>query len=125
MKPGVKDIKGYEGLYQVTCIGLVKSLDRIVWDPVEGDRILPGKTLKQSSDAGGYLRVGLWRDDVRETPYVHRLVCAAFIGPCPVGMVVRHLNGDRADNRLSNLAYGQRGRSNLDPDIAETTPQKP
>ncbi len=39
---------------------------------------------------------------------VHRLVALAFIGPCPVGQEVRHLNGNCADNQLSNLAYGTR-----------------
>ena len=42
----------------------------------------------------------------RKREYVHRIVAAAFLGECPEGCVVRHLNDDPADNRVKNLAYG-------------------
>lgn len=45
---------------------------------------------------------------------IHRLVLAAFVGPCPDGMEVRHLDGDRGNNVLSNLAYGTRSENSRD-----------
>jgi hypothetical protein len=45
---------------------------------------------------------------------VHRLVLEAFVGPCPPGLECRHLNGDPADNRIGNLAWGTRGDNTRD-----------
>lgn len=41
--------------------------------------------------------------------YVHRMVAAAFIGPCPLGLTVNHINGDKLDNRVVNLEYLTQG----------------
>lgn len=54
----------------------------------------------------GYRRVTLSSDGDRKYLAVHRLVAAAFIGPCPEGMEVRHLDGDSLNNTLGNLAFG-------------------
>jgi hypothetical protein len=66
--------------------------------------IRTGRILKPSANLarGGYLELNLGRA-VHRT--VHRLVALAFIGPCPEGMEVRHLNGNPMDNRPANLAY--------------------
>lgn len=55
---------------------------------------------------GGYRRVALHRPDGRKYLAVHRLVALAFIGPEPVGMEVRHLDGDPLNCHVSNLKYG-------------------
>ena len=55
---------------------------------------------------GGYLAVIL--ND--KTRYIHRLVLEAFVGPCPSGLVARHLNGDLTDNWLTNLAWRAGGK---------------
>lgn len=69
---------------------------------------LRGRPLKPYvGDRAGHLRVDL--KDRR--PYVHQLVAEVFIGPCPDGQEVRHLNGDPADNRVENLAYGTRSEN--------------
>jgi len=54
----------------------------------------------------GYLQVTLYVDGAFVYEYVHRAVLKAFVGPCPEGQQARHLNGDRNDNRLENLAWG-------------------
>jgi hypothetical protein len=55
---------------------------------------------------GGHLQAALYRDGKRHNLFVHRIVAEVFIGPCPGGMICRHLNGDPADNRAENLAWG-------------------
>lgn len=59
-----------------------------------------------SADLKGYRQVALHLDGRLRSKRVHRLVCEAAWGPCPEGMECRHLNGDRADNRAENLAWG-------------------
>ncbi|GAC81679.1 HNH endonuclease [Gordonia malaquae] len=78
----------------------------------EGLIIAPsGRPLKPwAGDRTGHLRVDI--DLGRH--FVHRLVMETFVGPCPSGMEVRHLNGEPADNRLENLAYGTRSENVLD-----------
>jgi hypothetical protein len=71
-----------------------------------------------SPDCRGYPQVTLCgRQDgryVEKHAYVHRLVLCSFVGPRPVGMVCRHLNGNQKDNRLENLAWGTIAENNRD-----------
>lgn len=62
--------------------------------------------LKPSLNDRGYFHVTLYRDDRPHYRTVHALVLEAFVGPRPKGAVTRHLNGDPADNRPSNLCWG-------------------
>ena len=71
-------------------------------------RLLRGKAPTKTL---AYRRVSLGQ--AREVT-VHRLVAEAFLGPCPDGHEVRHLNGDKLDNRICNLAYGPRSQNVLD-----------
>jgi hypothetical protein len=96
------DVVGYEGRYQVSDQGRVRS--------VPGGRRL-GVTLTPHPAPNGYLAVHLYRDGTRSTTAVHSLVTAAFIGTCPAGMEVRHLNGDQLDNKITNLTYGTHGQN--------------
>jgi len=84
-----RPIPGFEGRYEVSDLGRV-------WTHVSN------RLMKPSLDSSGRPAVCIAHRALR----VHRLVAAAFLGPCPEGQEVRHLNGDRTDNRLSNLAYG-------------------
>lgn len=94
-----RPIKGKEGQYEVSALGNVRSLDRTVNNPVNGRYRVPGKTLKLCHAKNGYTVVNLGR----KTHYVHRLVCEAFIGAIPNGMTVNHKDGNKANNRASNL----------------------
>lgn len=104
-----KDIPAYEGLYQVSNLGRVKSLKRKAGILSRGvqwmDRTVPEKVLSPSR-AGGYATVTLCKSNVKVGYGVHVLVLTSFVGPCPEGMWCRHLNGDSFDNRLSNLCWG-------------------
>ena len=101
-----RDVEGYEGMYQVSCRGRVKSLDRYIKHSSGGSALLPGRILKPVPNNDGYLRVSLSIRGQRTFFSVHALVCAAFIGPRPDGMDIRHLNGDSLYNCVENLVYG-------------------
>lgn len=89
----------YEGIYEVSNLGSVRRVVRAVNGRGAGP-------LKHSLDRNGYPRVDLRDRQRRWNALVHQLVIEAFVGPRPVGMETRHLNGDSLDPRLVNLAYG-------------------
>lgn len=97
----------YEGLYDVSDLGRVRSLPR---------NGTPGQILRQSTVTGKpYIKVNLSRGGVTRTPRVHVLVARAFLGPCPDGHEVCHGPEGPQDNRLVNLSYGTHAK-NMGPD---------
>lgn len=105
-------VVGFEGLYEVSDRGRVRSLPRRLSD----GRRWKGRILKlDRSDKRGYLRVGLTAPGARPVHrMVHRLVLESFIGPCPPGLQCRHLNGKPPDCRLVNLTWGTPSENALD-----------
>lgn len=97
------DIKGYEGIYQVSNLGRVRSLDRISAYSNGRLHTYKGKVLKQYADVNGYLCVYLCKDDARKCKLVHRLVWEAFNGEIPSGMEVNHIDENPSNPSLSNL----------------------
>lgn len=98
----------WEG-YEVSSEGRVRSLDRTVHFEDGRVRRYKGQILRQKTcKRTGYVYVSLRNGPRRECIKTDWLVLAAFVGPCPEGQERRHLNGDRADPRLTNLAYGTR-----------------
>jgi hypothetical protein len=100
-----KDIPNYEGLYQVSNLGNVKSLPKNVKMPNGGLRIQKEKILKYDIDKNGYFIVSLYKNCKSKKIKVHQLVAMAFLNHKPNGMtiVVDHKNNDRSNNRLENL----------------------
>jgi hypothetical protein len=96
-----KDVKGYEGLYQVSNLGRVKSLDRI--DCV-GKRQY-SRFLKQSYNHKGYKNVVLTSNSKSKTFFVHRLMALCFILNKDNKSQVNHVNGIRDDNRIENIEW--------------------
>jgi hypothetical protein len=100
-----KPVTDFEGLYDVSSWGHVKSLARLdrrgrAWP----ERILkPGKLPKS-----GHRLVMLCADGVTYPRYVHRLVAREFIGECPEGQETRHKDNDPSNNHDWNLHYGTR-----------------
>lgn len=97
-----KDIKGFEGAYQVSNLGRVRSLDR---KNSRGQKIR-GKVLQEQNNTKGYLYISLYKGsrDKRENRYIHRLVAEAFIPPFN-GETVNHKDGDKNNNVISNLEW--------------------
>ena len=110
MKEIWKDVFGYEGFYQISSLGNVKSLDRIVKNKASkrrGEYFVPikGKYPKQHKNVKGYLTVGLCKDKKHKSVLVHRLVALHFI-PNP-GMLdqVNHIDGDKTNDCVENLEW--------------------
>lgn len=101
-----RPIPGWEDCYEVSNIGRVRSLDRVVQGKI-GLRTQLGRLMRQTINRSGYPRVMLQRDKVYKTMLIHRLVALAFIGPppTPAHQHVNHKNGDRADPKLENLEW--------------------
>jgi hypothetical protein len=109
-----RPVVGYEGHYEVSDLGNVRSLDREVMAVRNGKEVtwkLKGKTLSPRRDSSGHLQVNLGQGGDKS---VHRLVMAAFVGPCPENLEVCHWNGIASDNRLENLRYDTRSANAQD-----------
>lgn len=106
-----RPVLGFEGLYEVSDDGQVRSLDRHVAD----GRLFRGKLLRPGvKRPTGHLLVSLYRNGHGTTRAVHRLVLESFVGPRPRGSECRHGNGQASDNRLANLAWGSRSENHRD-----------
>ena len=104
-----KPVPGYEGKYEVSDQGRVRSLDRQCVGKDNRSELHRGKILNPAKTIrGGYLDVSLRDGEKRKHRTVHSLVAEVFIGERPKGCDVMHLNGDRTDNRANNLRYGTR-----------------
>lgn len=100
------DIEGYEGMYQVSNMGRVKSLERKVYissKNVYGTK--KPKILKSYLDGYGYPTVKLFKDGKKKNYHIHRLVAAAFIPNPENKPTVDHINAIKTDNRVDNLRW--------------------
>lgn len=93
-----RPVVGYEGIYEVSDAGNVRR---------------SGRVLKFKKHTRGYRQVTLWKYGEAKYPLVHTLVAAAFIGPCPDGYEVNHINGAKADNHLANIEYVTRSENHI------------
>ncbi|WP_375545838.1 NUMOD4 motif-containing HNH endonuclease [Dietzia cinnamea] len=106
-----RPVVGFEGYYEVSDQGSVRSVDRTVERRGAHVRLTGRRMSPSNAHPSGHLYVHLHQNGHGATYQVHRLVMAAFVSPCPEGMEVRHLNGDPTDNRVENLAYGTRAEN--------------
>jgi len=106
-----KPVVGYERFYEVSSLGRIRRLERTSVDArgMRAGRVAtwPIKILKPSPGRSGYLRIPLKDESGKRGyhPYVHRLVLAAFVGPCPPGMVGCHNDGNNTNNAQANLRW--------------------
>lgn len=93
-----KDIKDYEGLYQVSSYGRVRSLGN-------GGTHKTSRILKSAKNTWGYLRVQLWKNGKGKSCFVHRLVAETFL-PNPLNLPqVNHKDENPSNNNVSNLEF--------------------
>ena len=95
-----KPVRNYEGLYEVSNMGRVKSLN---YKRTGKERIL-----KAGKSGNGYLQVNLYKDGNREQPLVHRLVATAFLDNTDNLPEVNHKDEDKTNNCVENLEYCSR-----------------
>ena len=101
-----KDIKNYEGLYQISNLGKIKSLERKVKNQ-KGNRTVKEIILK-CSEGKSYVQVTLSKKNNYKTKLVHRLVAEAFI-PNPNNLSeVNHIDGNKHNNNVNNLEWVSR-----------------
>ena len=112
-----RSIEGYEGLYQVSSLGRVRSLNR--YEICNGGtRLRKGRVLKPVTQNRGYLQVNLNRDGKQKMFLVHRLVGMSFqdiVGECKPEFEIDHKNTQRQDNRADNLHWVTRKENQNNP----------
>jgi hypothetical protein len=106
-------VVGWEGIYEVSDLGTIRSVDRILesksrWGGTKhvafrGRLITP--IYISRAQRNGYYGVMLAHNNRRNRVLIHQVVMRAFVGEPPVGKEVNHRNGDKSDNRLVNLEY--------------------
>ena len=111
MKEEWKPVRNYEGLYEVSNLGRVKSLGRTVWNG-RGCYKIPERILKAGTFKNGYLYVNLWKDGKMKHYTIHRLVGQAFVEN-PMGYTeLNHRDENKLNNRADNLEYCSRSYNN-------------
>lgn len=99
-----RPVPDYEGLYEVSNTGLVRSLPHVVRSG-RGTRVSPGRILKTHMNRKGYINAVLSANNTTKNHTVHRLVLLAFKGLDVANTQANHINGVRDDNRLENLEW--------------------
>jgi transposase len=99
-----KSIKGYEGLYEVSACGKVRSLDRVIIDSKRVERQYAQK-IRKTFLSNGYEYVNLSKKNVTKKLRVHRLVAFAFVKNGHNKPYVNHKDGNKLNNKCSNLEW--------------------
>jgi NUMOD4 motif/HNH endonuclease len=113
MKERWKAVVGFEGLYEVSDRGRVRSIGRLeVITRIQfgkkdtHSRVRKGGLISVKENSRGYRVVTLWKNGKAYFPFVHQLVLAAFVGRRVKNSVSRHLDGNCRNNSPTNLAWG-------------------
>lgn len=107
-----KDVHGYEGYYQVSNFGRIRSLDRdVVHRKTGGIKLMNGRFIKSSVKKNGYMNIILSKEGVTKNHHPHRLVAQSFI-PNPENKPhVNHKDGNKTNNYVENLEWVTRSEN--------------
>lgn len=108
-----RSVPGYEGEYEISDTGQIRSLDRRAMVGHGATRSVRGRLVTQSAHQHGYVVVSLQRDNKSRVFLVHRLVAMAFLGAIPEESEVNHKDGDKRNNAVGNLEIVTR-QENID-----------
>ncbi len=101
----------YEGLYEASTLGRIRSVDRLITGKNGVTKRFSGRVLKPVKQNAGYFALGLSKAGIVETVLVHRIVAKTFLGN-PEGLEeVNHIDGVKGNNALSNLEWMSRVRN--------------
>lgn len=100
-----KPVVGYDGFYEVSSVGRVRSVYRVVRGKYGKTQSKPGRLLKPATNKDGYYYVTLSKEAKAKHFFIHRLVATAFIQNSPNKEQVNHINEDIKDNRVENLEW--------------------
>lgn len=121
-----KPIEEFDGFYEVSNLGRVRSIDRVVKSaPSVGTRIQKGAIKAQAKKDNGYMVVNLWFNGKQHMRYAHRLVAQAFI-PNPDGKpTIDHIDRNKENNCVENLRWATQSEQerNKRPDRKKTGPK--
>lgn len=109
-----KDIKGYEGMYQVSSYGRVKSVNREISQQKDGtyfSRKMKSRILKTQIINSGYELVNLSKNGIRDARTVHRLVAEAFVQKENGRDDVNHIDGNKTNNLVDNIEWVSRSEN--------------
>lgn len=119
-----KDISGFEGYYQVSNTGKVKSLSRVVKRKGQGDLPLKERILKPGTDATGYLFVILQNGSKKSLIKIHQLSYQEFKGELIDGLVINHIDHNILNNHPDNLELISRRENNSHGSLFRNTTSK-
>lgn len=116
MKEAWRDIPGYEGYYQASTLGRIRSVDRVVLRNGKFPVRWRGRIVVQfhHNSSTPYFKVSLNKQNCQKSWLVHQLVMLTWVGSVPLGFEVRHSGNGYADNSLYNLSYGSRSDNEKD-----------
>lgn len=106
-----RDIEGYEGYYQVSNFGRVRSVERVIYlhdresGRIRQPKTIHGKILTNQLNRYGYLRVNMQKHPQRKAHFVHRLVAKEFVPGYCEGMQVNHKDENKQNNHADNLEW--------------------
>ena len=107
-----KDINGYNGIYQCSNFGNIRSLDRYITGKDGKKQFRKGQMIKPILNKNGYLQFALNKDSKRKMVYVHIIVAETFLKNPDCKKVVNHKDGNKQNNNANNLEYTSYSENN-------------